>query len=250
MHVPHPVRKAQFGVAAAEQPGEKDDAHDAGQEPHRVFCDARRLPFSEHAADGARDAVVHGIEEDAAGEHMDDAEDDLLTHPQLFEEGGDVRDARGDQRERDAAAEVAAGEGAADAAEQEKDGDDHEAHVLAHVPPPIFQCELPALREQVRAEHLVDGGHEIPQAVHEMVEHHQQHAQPAQEVDLPEAIFSPAAITAGHCFVALRARAEDVYSPSPAGGKRRGRRAAPRAASRRRAYRAGRTPPSCASVRE
>lgn len=124
----------------------------------------------------------------------------------VFHDVSDRRNARGDDAQKNPAAEIAAGERTAHAAQEEKGGDDDLPYEDAQIPRPVPPPDLLRPRKNIRAEHFVEEGKNVVQAEHEVVDDHQAHAKPAQKVDFPEPFPGAPAIAARHLFIAGKSR--------------------------------------------
>ena len=206
-HVPIAALMGKAGKSAEKQPAKEDEPHKPRKIAERLPCKVCLFALAQNGAHADRRLVENGVQKYARGEHMDDAEAYLCAgQNQLIEHGGDGGNAARDDRQRNKATEIAARKRTADPADDEKRGDDDQSDVVAESAVPVLYCDGRKFGKEACAEHLIGGGQNVPETVHTMVEHHQQNAQPAHEVQFPKAVLFPAAISRHRLFVSGAAR--------------------------------------------
>ena len=165
---------------------EQDDPEHAGQVAQDGFRLFRTLPFREQSADGGHGVVQHGEHQNAAGDHVDNAEhDENAFEKKLVDDIRNAGNADRHRRQRNEASQISARERTADAAQHEKHADDDPAHVFAHVPIPILHRGFAEVCKQGRSQKTIDRGHDVPQTIHKVIKNHQKDAHAPQKIDLP-----------------------------------------------------------------
>ena len=94
------------------------------------------------------------------------------------------------QREQKSALEIAFGQRATDAAQNEKRTDDEKTHGVAEIALPINEGIFGQFAPQRGSEKFIHDGQNVHHIEHEVIEHHQNDAKTAQKIQFPEPLFA------------------------------------------------------------